>query len=72
MRLNRWRERDFRRAFEGRFEILEEERFAEGEGFLTPALERDLAAYGRAELTTRAVRWALRKRASPRAGDLVG
>jgi len=59
--LNRWRERDFRAALEGKFRILEEERFTEGERALTPELERELASYGRGELTTRALRWVLRR-----------
>lgn len=65
--LNRWRERDFRAAFEERFEILEEERFLEGEGLLTPEIEGELAGYGRSELTTRAVRWVLKRKPGPTA-----
>jgi SAM-dependent methyltransferase len=67
--LNRRRERDFREAIENYFEIVEEERFTEGEGFLTPEIEREIPAYGRAELTTRAVRWVLRRPADRAAGD---
>jgi SAM-dependent methyltransferase len=59
--LNRGRERDFRAAFGERFEILEEDRFPEGEGILTPEIERELSGYARSELTTRAVRWALKR-----------
>ncbi len=63
--LNGWRERDYRPVIGERFEILEEERFTEGEGGLTPELERELSAYSRSDLTTRALRLVLRKRAPP-------
>jgi len=60
--LNRRREREFREAVEAAFEIAGEERFTEGEGLLTPEIERELPGYGRAELTTRAVRWVLARK----------
>lgn len=60
--LNRWREARFRGVVGTGFDILEEERFTEGERLLSPDLEKELSAYTRPELTTRAVRWALRRR----------
>ena len=60
--LNRWRERDFRRELEKRFELVEVERYREGERYLTPERERALSAWSREELTTRAFRALLRRR----------
>lgn len=60
--LNRWRESQFVREFDRRFETLEVETYSEGERLLTPELERRLSAYSREELTRRAFRAVLRRR----------
>jgi SAM-dependent methyltransferase len=60
--LNRWRESDFQREYDRRFEVLEAERYREGERYLTPDRARELSGFTAQELTTRAFRVVLRKR----------
>ncbi len=63
--LNRWREADFRRAFEAVFEVVDRQPPPPlGAEYLTPELERKLAGLGfdRNELLTEGVFYILRKR----------
>jgi SAM-dependent methyltransferase len=60
--LNRLRESDFQREYDRRFEVLEAERYREGERYLTRDLERELSGFTAVDLTTRAFRAVLRKR----------
>jgi SAM-dependent methyltransferase len=60
--LNRWREAQYRRAFETRFDILGWDRALEGEHLLSPELAAELVDYGRDELLTRGLVVSARRR----------
>lgn len=60
--LNRWRARQFLEAFDVRFRVVERETRTEGERWLTPERERELAGYTREDLLTRTLRVVLRPR----------
>jgi len=61
--LNRWREADYLRAFEARFQVLRVSRKSEGAHLLTPELETELSGFDREELLTRGLLLFARKSA---------
>ena len=73
--LNRWRECDYRRAFEAdaELEIVDwQTEFTEGEEYLTDEVRSALPGYTDAELTKRSIIVVLRKRALATSGDRYG